>query len=71
MKHVTLADFLTDEEIKKAMDIWDTDRAHFHRRVLEEIIRPNLDRINVALGQDNDPSFLAYAVEAVFMKAAP
>lgn len=64
-KRISLHDFLTDVEIRKAMDLYQQDRDNFHRRCLEEIIKPNMDRINAALGQENDPGFLAYAVEYV------
>ena len=33
------------------------------KRIRDEIIKPNIDRINKALGQENDPDYLAYAVE--------
>jgi hypothetical protein len=33
--------------------------------VCEQIICPNLERINRTLGQENDPMHLAYAVEYV------
>ena len=57
MKSVTLQDFLTDREIDRAIML---ERAG---DICEEIIKPNLLRINRDLGQENDPMYLAYAVE--------
>lgn len=68
MRTVTLATFLTDEQINAALALW--RRPHmervFHSDVQREIIEPNLAEINRKLGQENDPSFLAYAIEFVF-----
>jgi hypothetical protein len=33
-----------------------------------EIIEPVIDRINKTLGQENDPTYLAYRVEYTMMK---
>lgn len=63
MKTVQMQDFLTGTEIRAAWKIFDKDRIHFHKRVLDEVILPNMPRINKALGQDNDAQYLAYAVE--------
>jgi hypothetical protein len=65
-KRITIGDFLTDGEITRAMQLYKSDRANFHTVVLEQIIRPNMARINQALGQENDPDYLAYMVEWVF-----
>lgn len=63
MKQVRISDFLTDDEIRRALKLYREDQPHFHERVLREIINPNMERINKALGQENDPTYLAYAVE--------
>jgi hypothetical protein len=57
MRTVTLGDFLTDDEIAEAARLRD------HAKILEQIIAPNLERINAALGQENDARYLAYAIE--------
>jgi hypothetical protein len=49
--------FLTDEEIRKAIRLGDASS------IKRYIIEPNIKRIDKALGQENDPMFLAYAVE--------
>ena len=33
------------------------------RRVRDEIIKPNIDRINKTLGQENDVDYLSLAIE--------
>jgi hypothetical protein len=57
MRSISLGDFLTDEELLRISMIMD------RKRIRDEIIKPNIDRINKALGQENDPDYLAYAVE--------
>lgn len=63
MKTITVGQFLTDQEIAKAIKIFREDHSNFHERVRTEIIEPNIGRINAALGQDNDARYLTYAVE--------
>jgi hypothetical protein len=69
-KHITLQDFLTDEEIEYAAKLYERREATgFAQVVCEQIIRPNMERINKALGQANDPMYLAYAIEYVMNEA--
>jgi hypothetical protein len=69
MKTVSLKDFLTDEEILRAIKFYKTcSSGAFARTVDEQIITPNILRINKALGQENDPRYLAYVVERVLME---
>lgn len=69
MKSVTITDFLTAGEIKKCIAMWERDRGNFHQRVLDEIVKPNMARINEKLGQDNVPGFIAYAIEYALMQS--
>jgi hypothetical protein len=63
-RQVVLQDFLTEDEISKAISMWKFDNSSgYARRVCDVIIRPNMSRINKALGQENDPMYLAYALE--------
>lgn len=66
---VSIDRFLTDAEIRKAMAIYTKHKGSGKVAVTidEEIITPNIERINKALGQENDTRFLAYAVEYVLM----
>ena len=59
MKSITLADFLTDAELALAAGLGD------RKAVRDQIIIPNMSRINTALGQENDPNYLSYAVEYI------
>jgi len=57
MRTVTLGDFLTHDEIAEAVRLGD------HAKILDQIVAPNLKRINAALGQENDARYLAYVIE--------
>ncbi len=70
MKTITLPDILTDVEIKRALHIFESDRPNFHKRCIDELIAPNMSRINKSLGQENDSSYLAYVVEHVLNTCA-
>lgn len=65
----TISDFLTEPEIQKVIKIYkqykDNGAAD---QICEQVIKPNLDRINKSLGQDNDPKYLAYACEYVMVQ---
>ena len=63
-KTVSVADFLTTDQIKQAIRIYN-GREHPSTvvdRFEAEIIKPNMDEINRKLGQENDSRYLAYAV---------
>lgn len=70
---MTIGQILTDAEIQQAFELYRNDPLNFHARVLEEIVKPNMERINKALGplgQLNDPDYIAYAIEYVMMKSS-
>lgn len=71
MKQATIADFLTAEQIAKAISLWQTKTTtqQFHRDVLEQIVLPNMPEINRKLGQANDPGYIAYALQYIFTTA--
>jgi hypothetical protein len=72
MKTANITDFLTPAEIDQAIAIYRTAQpGTFNRLLTEQIIAPNMERINKALGQENDPRYLAYAVEFVLSKVTP
>lgn len=62
-KHVTIADFLTEAQIKAVIAIY--NRGGRAKEICEQVIRPNMGAINTKLGQENDPMYLAYACEYV------
>ena len=58
MKTIFICDILTDEEISQCIGKekpW----------ITKNIVKPNLDRINKATGQENDPDYLGYLIEHV------
>ncbi len=55
-KKVTMGDFLTQDEIAQAIRLGD------RTKVRDQLIVPNMERINAALGQENDPDYLAFAI---------
>lgn len=66
---VTIDMILTDAEISRAVHIFKNDTNNFHRRCMEELVKPNMERINKSLGQENDPSYLAYMIEYAMIRA--
>lgn len=67
MKTVPIGSFLTDAQIAHGMRLWDQHGrkggSKFIAAVVEQITQPNIAEINRKLGQENDPKFLAYALE--------
>jgi len=64
-KQVTLSQFLTGTQIAEALAIWRRSMTPA-KEIAEKVMTPNMAAINLKLGQENDPLFLAYMVEAVF-----
>lgn len=67
-KKITLDQFLTEAEIQQAVELFRATRKQpttFAKRCSTEIIRPNINRINADLGQQNNVTYLAYVVEYV------
>ncbi len=68
MKKVSISDFLNPKEIEDAIKLYKAaPPGTFAKECAEKIISPNLTRINSSLGQENDPKYLAYAVECAIM----
>lgn len=58
-----IIDFLTEEQIQQCARIGNaTD-------ICEQVIAPNIEEINRKLGQENNPKYLAYAVEYALLQA--
>ncbi len=68
MKQVGLREFLTSEEVDKAVELYTYHRPAFHNRCRDEVIKPVISRINADLGQENDPDYLVNAIEAVLSR---
>lgn len=76
MKTITIDQFLTPDEIKVARKMYQACKeegtlSFYAKNVSAVLIRPNMARINAKLGQENDPMYLAYAVEYVMMQSEP
>lgn len=56
-KTVTLKDFLTETETQKCVELYPDIDA-----IENQIIKPNIDRINRKLNQENNTRYLAYMV---------
>ncbi len=64
MKTVSVTSFLTKKELYEAATLAQyTKNGKLATTICEKIIKPNIERINHKLGQENDPMFLAYMVE--------
>lgn len=67
-KAVTIADFLTGAQVRQCIALYKECKGRgFAQLCCDQIIKPNIAEINVKLGQENDPKYLAYAVEYVMM----
>jgi hypothetical protein len=69
-KTITIGDLLTDKELPKVSRLYVQlkDTGTFARTVCDTYIRPKMTAINRLTGQDNDPMYLAYAVEHAMSK---
>ena len=68
-KTVKLDAIMNKTEMKAAIKLYKTaEHGTFAERCAAEIIRPVLDRINKATGQENDAKYLAYCVEFAILK---
>lgn len=59
MRKITIEQFLTKEQIQKAIDLKKA------KDIFKEIIEPNISEINKKIGQENDAMYLSYMVEYV------
>ena len=70
MKNMTLPQFLTEAQIAEALTLCkDHGGIDAKGKIQKQVIEPNMVAINKKLGQENDPSYLAYAVVYVFSQA--
>jgi hypothetical protein len=64
---VAIGDFLTVQEVKEAVRLYLEDKDKFHNKCVDEIIKPNIERICQGVQGDVDPDYLAYALEFALM----
>lgn len=57
-----IGDLFTDEQIKKAIKIIKSE-SRPHARLIDEIVTPNMERINEVTRQENHAGYIAYALE--------
>ncbi len=63
-KQITLADIFTASELDRAKELFlETPVGSFNKMVVAEIVEPAMERINRALGQENDPRYMGYMLE--------
>lgn len=68
-KTATLADLFTKEELERAKALYERSApGTFNKAVVKEIVAPVMARINARLGQENDPSYIGYAIENALMQ---
>ena len=68
-RSITLADFLTDKQVRQAYEIYKKHQKNpgsASDAIRKEVIEPNMKAINRKLGQENDSYYLSYACEYVF-----
>lgn len=69
-RNIGITDFLTKPQIEHClrlkMEVADYNLA---REISEQVIAHNIEAINVKLGQENDPFFLAYSVCYILQQA--
>ena len=71
-KTITLDEILTQKELDRAIEIYhECLPGTFAKVIADELIEPKIEEINKKTGQENDPMFLAYAVESVLMQPWP
>lgn len=65
-----LGDFLTDEEIIEAWELFKAcDRETVTNRLTEEFVRPRINVISEKVGTQCDPRYVAYMLQFIFMQA--
>jgi hypothetical protein len=61
-KTITLPQFLTEAQIAEAAALYEAYGMDAVSQIRTQVIQPNMATINAKLGQENDASYLAYAV---------
>ena len=62
MKWATLSDLFTADELNEAIKL------NIAKEICEKVVKPKMDHINKVTGQENDPMYIAYALEnAIYM----
>ena len=62
---ISIDQIFSVQELADALRIWKRNTTPA-KEICEKIVKPNMARVNTKLGQENDPTYLAYMVEYVF-----
>lgn len=65
MRKVAVTEFLSNAELRECRKLGTA------KLICDKIIRPNIERINAKLRQENDPMYLAYMVVFVLSGGNP
>lgn len=57
---------LSKDEREKAFWVYQNYETHLRNQELAKILKPNMQKINDYLAQENDPVYFAYLLEYVF-----
>lgn len=68
MKHITLPEMLTEDQIESALALYKKFKGtgRFATECAKQVIEPNLAEIARKCGQEMDAKYVAYACEYVF-----
>jgi hypothetical protein len=61
MKYFSLDGLFDDATLQLIID--NRYRPDFHQWCKTTVVEPNMERINETIGQENDASYIAYAIE--------
>jgi hypothetical protein len=72
---ITISKIFTDAEIERARKLLNECERRppglLHKRIVTEIVKPAMPRINKATGQENDADYIGYLLEAVLTNVLP
>jgi hypothetical protein len=68
-KTIAIGELFTEAELKAATKLYGKCKpGEFNKRVVEQIVKPALPRINKVTGQENDAQYWGYALEFALMQ---
>jgi hypothetical protein len=70
-RNIAISEVFTTKQLAAAIEIFRSDRNHFHARALAEIVEPNMEFINRVTKQENDAGYWTYALEYALIAASP
>lgn len=64
MKTITLKDLFNRKELRLIAKL------KYAKAICEQVVQPNIERINKVVGQENDPMYIAYMCEHAMTQGA-